>query len=93
MIGVILDDFFLNKFFEFDVLVFNNELRSLLSESIVFDGLLIDFGREVSGDELVLFVFVESIVETNECDCLANELRRSADESETRRRDFILTLL
>ena len=46
-----------------------------------------------TGGDVVLVEFVESIVEQNALGCLANEVRRKADESETRRRDFISTPL
>lgn len=65
--------------------VFNDHVRSLLSESAVLGCCWRGgFGRGV--------VLLESMVEEIACVCLANELRRNADDSETRRRDFKSTL-
>ncbi len=52
----------------------SNEVRSLLSESI-----------GSFGDEIVLLVVLESMVEEKIRGCLANELRRIAEERESRR--------
>ncbi len=85
--GMILGDFFRNGFFEWDILDCNNDVRSVLSELVVPDWLLLWWEREWFDNE------VESIVEYNSWVCLANELRRNVDDSEARRRDFKSTLL